>query len=87
MQHCSKLFGLETFKTHFKQCEIDMNSVIVEEKKDYFRIIVLKGIIKKEDNGKNNYEFILEIESGNNTWKVNRKLNQIITLNKNVQMF
>jgi hypothetical protein len=86
MQHCAKLFGIEKFKTHFKLCENELNTGYNEEKKDHFRILVLKAGMKKEENGKNSYEFILEIESGNNTWKVNRKLSQLIVLNKNVIM-
>jgi hypothetical protein len=87
MQHCAKLFGIEKFKTHFKVCENELNTGYPEEKKDHFRILVLKVVMKKEENGKNNYEFILEVESGINSWRVNRKLSQLVVLNKNVLMF
>ena len=61
-----------------------MNSNCVDEKKDRFKIKVLKEIFKKEDNLKNNYDFIIEIEKEGQSWKINRKLSHFLLLNKNV---
>jgi hypothetical protein len=40
--------------------------------------------VNKDENGKINHEFIIEIEKDNQSWKINRKLSHFVLLNKNV---
>ena len=63
-----------------------MNSNTVEDnKKDKFLVKVLKELLKKDENGKNFIEFVIEIEKESTIWKINRKLSHFVLLNKNVK--
>jgi ketopantoate reductase len=83
-QQCAKLFNPELYKGHFKTCMTEIPSTAQSEEKK-FKISVLKEIQNKDEKtGKIHFEFVIEVENKQNTWKINRKLTHFSSLNKQV---